>query len=58
MKKFYIQTNIGKCKYLVSYYDGIKIHNDGSAFYDVAIFKNKKSLGKFISELISSGYTE
>jgi hypothetical protein len=57
-KKFYIQTNIGKAKYLVSYHDGIKKHNDGSEFFDIAIFKNKKLLNIFVASLVSDGYTE
>lgn len=34
--------NVCKCKYLVNYHDGIKHYNDGSNFYDMAIFSNKK----------------
>lgn len=43
--------NVGKAKYVVSYHDGIKHHNDGSPFYDVAIFKNKKKKDNFIKQL-------
>lgn len=42
MKKFNVMYGVGKTKYLVNYHDGIKTHNDGSEFYDIAIFKNKK----------------
>jgi hypothetical protein len=57
-KKFHVQENIGTVKYLVSYHDGCKKHRDGSAFYDIAIFKNKKKLASFISELRGKGYVE
>jgi len=56
MKKFYIQHGIGKAKYLVNYHDGIKKHNDGSEFFDIAIFKNKKDLKEFVSKLTSEDY--
>jgi hypothetical protein len=57
MEKLYkLYYNIGKSKYVVSYYDGIKKHNDGSRFYDMAIFKNKRKLKQFIKELDSQQY--
>jgi len=58
MKLFYIQDNIGKAKYTVSYHDGISTHSDGSSFYDIAIFKNKQKKLKFIKELKSKGYSQ
>lgn len=57
-KKFYIQQNVGTAKYVVNYYNGVKKHKDGSDFYDVAIFSNKKKLDDFVKELKSKGYTE
>ena len=57
-KKFYIQNNIGRAKYVVSYHDGSKKHPDGSDFFDIAICKNKKKLTKFTVDLIKNGYTE
>ena len=44
MKRFYIQNDIGKAKYVVNYHDGNKKHFDGSDFFDIIIFKNKKKL--------------
>lgn len=29
MKRYYIQFNVGIVRYLVSYHDGIKKHNEG-----------------------------
>jgi hypothetical protein len=42
-----VQYGIGKSKYCLSYYTGKK-HNDGSKFYDIALFKSKKALNNFI----------
>lgn len=56
MKTFNIQNNIGKSKYVVNFHDGINTHKDGSSFFDIAIFKNKKKLNIFINSLISEGY--
>lgn len=48
--------NVGKAKYLVNYYNGVKTHQDGSKFYDISIFKNKVKMNKFIKELEEKGY--
>lgn len=57
-KLYNIKQNIGKSKYVVNYHDGTKKHKDGSAFYDISIFKNKKDLEKFIKKLEREGYKE
>ena len=51
--KINIQYNIGKCKYVVSYSYGDKKHKDGSEFFDIAIFKSKVKMNKFITKLQS-----
>jgi hypothetical protein len=56
MKKFYVINNIGRCKYLLNFHDGIKTHKDGSEFFDIRTFKNKVLLNKFINELCKEGY--
>lgn len=58
MKRFHQQDNIGKAKYTISYHDGVKKHKDGSDFFDIEIFKNKKKLKKFRDDLIKDGYVE
>lgn len=58
MKKFYIQNNIGKAKYVVNYHKEGSFNKDGSEFFDIAIFRNKKALKKFIDMLNQSGYVE
>jgi hypothetical protein len=58
MKKFYVQYGIGMAKYVVNHHDGIKKHDDGSSFYDIELFKNKKKLKEFVDNLKKEGYTE
>lgn len=58
MKKFYIQHNIGKAKYVVNHHNGEKKNEDESEFFDIAIFHNKKKLSKFTNELKDNGYKE
>ena len=48
--EYNVMYNVGKAKYFVSYYTG-KRHKDGSKFFDIAIFKNKKKMEEFITEL-------
>ena len=56
--KYYEMTNVGKAKYVVNYHDGHKTHKDGSQFWDIAIFHNKKAKDAFVRSLIAHGYTE
>lgn len=56
MKQYNITYNVGKVKYLVNFHDGEKKHKDGSNFYDIACFSNKKKMDKFVSELLNEGY--
>ena len=58
MKTFNLMSNIGKAKYVVNYHDGEKKHCDGSNFFDIAIFKNKKKLNTFTDQLKTVGYVE
>lgn len=57
-KSFYQMDNIGKAKYTINKYDGKATHKDGSPFYDIAIFKNKKDLEKYKANLFKQGYKE
>jgi hypothetical protein len=56
MKSFNIQYNIGRSKYVINYYEGISKHYDGSNFFSIAIFSNKKLFNKFQRKLLSEGY--
>jgi hypothetical protein len=58
MKMFNTHKNIGSAKYVVNQHNGISKHNDGSNFFDIKIFKNKKDLSRFINSLIKIGYKE
>lgn len=49
--KHYIQYNIGKSKYVVNFSDGSMQHKDGSEFWCIKIFHNKKKMGDFIKSL-------
>lgn len=55
---FNIQYNIGKAKYVVNHHDGHSTHNDGSKFFGIAIFSNKRKFEKFVKELRNQGYVE
>lgn len=57
MKLYNINYNIGRVKYVVNFYDGIKKYKDGSNFYDIRLFSNKKKMNAFVSELLKDGYT-
>jgi len=58
MKQYYTQENIGKAKYVVNFHDGFCEHPDGSPFYEIRLFSNKKERNKFISKLKRFGYVE
>lgn len=55
-KLYYIQYNIGRAKYVVNYHNGEKAHKDGSPFYDIGIYHNKKQFNAFIKKLELDGY--
>jgi hypothetical protein len=57
-KQYYTHAQIGKAKHVVSYHDGVKTHNDGSAFFDIEICRNKRRFSKFVNSLIKQGYKE
>ena len=56
MKRYNIMHNVGRAKYVVSFHDGVKTHRDGSEFFDIAIFSNKKKMNDFIKDLQANGY--
>jgi hypothetical protein len=58
VKKFNVMNNIGKSKYVLNFHDGKKTHGDGSPFYDIEIFKNKKDLDTAVGDLKQQGYIE
>jgi len=58
MKKYNIQYNIGRAKYCVNYSDGIKKNLDGSEFWGIKIYRNKKDFNICIKEFKIAGYIE
>lgn len=56
MKRFRITHNVGKVRYLVSYHDGQKKHKDGSDFFDISCFGNKRKMDRFRRDLMKQGY--
>jgi hypothetical protein len=57
-KRFRQQDGIGKAKYTISYHDGKQKHKDGSDFFGIQIFKNKKDLETFRNALLKKGFVE
>ena len=57
-KEYYIKYNVGKVKYCLHYHTGLKVHNDGSKFWDIETFSSKKKLNQSIKELKLQGYKE
>ena len=55
-KRYYQQDRVGSAKYTISYHDGKQKHKDGSDFFGIQTFKNKKDLAKFVNALHKSGY--
>ena len=56
MKRYHINYNVGKVKYVVNYHNGEKFYPDNSRFYDIALFSNRRKMNSFIKELKSEGY--
>ena len=48
--EYRITQNVGKAKYVVSFHKD-KFHKDGSKFFDIAIFSNKKNMNLFVKQL-------
>lgn len=57
-KTFNVMQNVGKCRYVVNFHDGLKTHKDGSPFFDVHIVSNKRALQRFVKGLKADGYAE
>lgn len=55
-REYNIKYNVGTVKYLVCFHNGRSTHKDGSAFYDIRSFKNKKKMDLFIKELKQNNY--
>ena len=51
-----LMFNVGSTKYVVNHHDGVKTHSDGSPFFDIALFSNRRKRDKFIRGLKEKGY--
>lgn len=58
MKRYNLSFNIGRSKYVVNFHDGVRTHKDGSPFYDIAIYRNKRQMESFVRRLKKLGYVE
>lgn len=57
-KQYYVMHNVGNAKYCLNRFNGTSTHKDGSPFFDIEIFRNKKKLAKRIKEIRAEGYAE
>lgn len=55
MKTFYEMYGVGTSKYSVHFHDGVKTHKDGSPFFDIQLFRNKRKKDRFIKGLVKEG---
>lgn len=59
MKKIFTTwERIGRARYVVSFHDGTKRHADGSPFFDIRIFSNRRKLQQFENELRRAGFRD
>jgi len=49
-------NNVGKVKYLINYHNGVKTYKDGSPFFDIATFSNKRKKDSYVRGLLAQGY--
>ena len=56
-KRFYTR-DMGRGTYTVNKSDGIQKYGDGSDFFDIKIFHNRRKESAYIKELIKEGYVE
>ena len=55
MKTFNEQQHIGRAKYVVNIHDGSR-NADGSPFYGIRIFQNRRVKDAFVRTLARAGY--
>jgi len=56
MAKIYYEQCLGRARHIVNFHNGTKLHNDGSLFFDMNIFRNAKDAAKFVRDLKQDGY--
>jgi hypothetical protein len=58
MKLYTTMHGIGSSKYSISAHNGKDFYKDGSPFYGIELFKNKKKYEAKIKQLRAEGYRE
>ena len=58
MKRYHLMFNVGTVKYLVCFHNGTDFYPDGSPFFHIQSFSNKKNLKCFIDTLNKEGFSE
>jgi hypothetical protein len=43
---------------VVNHHDGVQTHKDGSPFFGIALFSNKRKKDRFVKGLRQQGYKE
>lgn len=57
-KQFHLMYNVGSSKYVINDHDGVSTHKDGSPFFGINLFRNKKKFEAKQRELKKAGYVE
>ena len=57
-KSFNVMANVGKVRHMVNFHDGKQTPRDGSPFFDVRTFSNKRARDRFTAQLLKEGYSE
>jgi hypothetical protein len=57
-KQFNLMYNVGMAKYVINIHNGKDLTNDGSLFFGIKLFSNKKLFEKAQRDLIKQGYKQ
>ena len=56
--RFNVMFNVGTAKYVINYHTTGEKHTDGSPFYGIKTFQNRKDFDTCIKSLKDQGYYE
>lgn len=56
MKLYNLMYNVGSAKYVINYHNGKDFHKDGSKFFGILLFSNKRKFEKAEKQLLKDGY--
>jgi hypothetical protein len=57
-KQFNLMYNVGKAKYVINIHNGYDLTDDGSLFFGIRLFSNKRLFEKAQKDLIKQGYKQ